>query len=94
MRLAETRDLFSRQLTFPVEHETVSRQIGDVELDAPSGSAETIGEIIARTDDARYDSADELFDALITNVGDQYVGRKFYDDRGTQHMMDNDEVSF
>ncbi|KAB1190478.1 hypothetical protein GJR96_16010 [Haloferax sp. MBLA0076] len=32
---------------------------------------------------ARRFSADELFTTIIGNVSDEYIGRKYYDDRGT-----------
>jgi hypothetical protein len=77
-----------------VEHGTVVETIGDVELDAPWGDPETIGEVLTRTDDAEFHSADELYDTILTYVGDQYIGRKFYDDRGSQAGIDSEEVSF
>lgn len=94
MRLSETRDLFVAELTFPVDRATVTETIGDVELDAPWGDPETVGDVLSRTDDTEFHNADELFDTILTYVGDQYIGRKFYDDRGSQSGMDNEEVSF
>jgi hypothetical protein len=94
MRLPETRDLFSRRLSFPTTTETVAEQIGDVSLEAPMGDEETIDEVLARCPEDRFESADALYDALVTFVGDAYVGRKYYDDRGGQAGMDDEEVSF
>jgi hypothetical protein len=94
MRLPETRDLFSRRVTFPTTTETVTEEIGDVALEAPMGEEETVAEVLARCPENEFDSADALYDALVTFVGDAYVGRKFYDDRGSQGGMDDEEVSF
>lgn len=93
MRLPQTRDLFIRKFEFPAQRETVMESVGDVELDAMFGDPETISEVLSRTDQAEFHNVDELYDALITFVGDQYIGRKFYDDRGMNPETD-EEVSF
>jgi hypothetical protein len=31
---------------------------------------------------------------VLANVGDQYIGRKHYDDRGAQGGIDTEEVHF
>jgi hypothetical protein len=94
MRLSETRDLFAERLEFPADRETVVETVGSVELDAPMGDPESIEEILGRTDVATFESADELYDSIVTFVGDQYIGRKFYDDRGSQAGIETDEVHF
>lgn len=94
MRLAETRDLFASEFTFPVERSTVIERVGETPLEAPTGESESIADILEIADQAEYDSPDELFDALVTYVGDEYIGRKFYDDRGATIQDDLDEVSF
>ena len=95
MRLPETRDLFARELTFPTSYQTVIEAIGDQELQAPTGQSETIEEVLDRTSNEQYRSADELYDALMTFVSDEFIGRKFYDDRGTTPKDgDDDEVVF
>ena len=93
MRIAETRDLFASELEFPVGHDAVVRAIGDVDLDAPFGESESIEEILSRVDQAEYGSVDELYDLVLTNVGDAFIGRKYYDDRGV-NVQEHDEVSF
>jgi hypothetical protein len=94
MRLSETRDLFVERLDFPAKRETVLETVGSIELDAPMGEPESIEQILERTDAAEFESADELYDSLVTFVGDQYIGRKFYDDRGSQAGIDTEEVHF
>jgi hypothetical protein len=90
MRLPETRDLFVRELTFPTSHQAVVEAIGEVELQAPTGQTETVEEILDRTTSEQYRNADELYDALMTFVSDEFIGRKFYDDRGSM-PKDGDE---
>ncbi|WP_136589100.1 DUF5789 family protein [Salinigranum halophilum] len=94
MRLAETRNAFARQLTFPTDRETVLAEVGDQPLEAPYGDPETIRTVLERTDEASFNSADELFDTVLANVGDQYIGRKHYDDRGAQGGIETEEVHF
>jgi hypothetical protein len=93
IRLPETRDLFSRELEFPTTCETVVDSVGEVELESPSGSAERIGTVLDRCETEEFDSPDELYGALVTFVGEAYVGRKGYDDRGSTVARD-EEVSF
>ena len=94
MRLSETRDQFTSEFRFPVEHDAVIDAVGDIELDAPYGEPESIADVLSRDDQPTYESADELYDALLTYVGDAYIGRKFYDDRGSNTEIDSEEVSF
>lgn len=93
IRLPETRDLFSRELEFPVTCEGVVDSVGDVELESPSGAAERIETVLDRCETEEFASPDELYGALVTFVGEAYVGRKGYDDRGSTVARD-DEVSF
>jgi len=74
MRLPETRDLFARKLQFPVTRALVLETVGDTELHAPGGENK------CETDE--FDSADDLYDSMMTFVGDEFIGRKYYDDRG------------
>jgi hypothetical protein len=94
MRLSETRDLFADRLEFPTDRDAVVAAVGSIELDAPMGDPESIEEVLGRSGTDEFDSPDELYDALVTFVGDQYIGRKFYDDRGSQGGIDTEEVSF
>ncbi|MEF8841203.1 MAG: hypothetical protein V5A62_06200 [Haloarculaceae archaeon] len=93
IRLPETRDLFSRELEFPVTCERVVDSVGDVDLESPSGSAESIGTVLGRCETDEFASVDELYGALVTFVGEAYVGRKGYDDRSSTTTRD-EEVSF
>ena len=92
IRLSEARDLFSRELSFPVACATVEDELGEVLLASPAGSPETVGDALGRCGSREFASADELFGALLMSVGEQYIGRKGYDDRGTTPGYD-DEVS-
>lgn len=94
MRLAETRNVFARKLTFPADREAVLAAVGDQSLDAPYGDPETIRTVLDRTTASSFRSADELYDTVLANVGEQYIGRKHYDDRGGQGGIETEEVHF
>jgi hypothetical protein len=92
IRLSEARDLFSRELAFPVDCQTVIEETGDVCLTSPTGATETIGDVLGRCEGETFDSNDELYDALVTYLGEDFIGRKHYDDRGANPQQD-EEVS-
>jgi hypothetical protein len=94
MRLPETRDLFVQRLEFPASAETVVETVGEEALDAPNGTTETIGEVLERCSESEFYSADDLYDSLVMHVSDAFIGRKFYDDRGSQPADPESEVSF
>ncbi|MDY6819058.1 MAG: hypothetical protein SVG88_10395 [Halobacteriales archaeon] len=93
MRLTETRDLFIDRLEFPTNSPEVLDAVGEIKLDAPTGDPECIAEVLDRAEETEFASADELYDTLIAHLNDQYIGRKYYDDRSSQQAIDNDEVS-
>ena len=78
----------------PISREAVHDRVGDVRLDAPTGEGETISDVSGRCGEEEFASADELHDALVGFVSDEYVGRKFYDDRGSQPSEPEEEMSF
>jgi hypothetical protein len=92
IRLSETRDLFTSELTFPATCEDVIDTCGDVTLQAPGGESESIGDALDRCESTEFTSADELVATLLTFVSQDYVGRTGYDDRGNNPSYD-DEVS-
>ena len=83
MRLSELHEFLEREFEYPIDHASVIERIGTIRIAAPEErSAETVSKIIDPLDQQTYDSADELFETIIGNLGDEYIGRKFYDDRG------------
>ena len=96
MRLSETRDLFARKLRFPVTRSTVVETVGETELHAPGGENKTIASVIERCETDEFESADSLYDSLMTFVGEEFIGRKYYDDRGGigQSHEDDQELNF
>jgi hypothetical protein len=96
MRLPETRDLFAQKLQFPTTRATVIETVGDTVLDAPSGESIRLSDVLERCGTDEFSSADTLYDTMMTFVGEEFIGRKYYDDRGGigQSGGDEQEVNF
>ncbi len=88
IRLSEARDLFSRELTFPVDCQGVVEETGQVCLRSPTGSTETVSDVLGRCEGETFESNDQLCDALMTYLGEEFIGRKHYDDRGSNPQHD------
>jgi hypothetical protein len=82
------------EFTYPIDQSSVVAALGDVSLEAPTGQTETIQAVLDRSDVTRFESTDQLFETVLGNVGDEFVGRKFYDDRGHTRDRDSREQSF
>lgn len=83
MNLDELHEFLKREFEYPIAHASVIERIGTARIAAPDNrSTETVSTIIGSVDQPTYDSADELFETIIGNLGEEYIGRKFYDDRG------------
>lgn len=87
MYYSELRQLVDQSVEFPVSHEDVVEQLGGVELTAPTGDSVTVTEVLQRTDESVYDSTDMLYTTIVGNLGDAFIGRKHYDDRGGDHTL-------
>lgn len=81
------------RLDMPIDQETVVENLGDVEIDAPTGDSETVAEILNRDPTEVYDSAEDVYYSILSNLDEVYVGRKFYDDRGPNPMK-SEVISF
>lgn len=90
MDFSEVRAHLAQECQFPVEHEELVERVGDVHLDCPTGEPETVGTVLRRAGTASYRSADEVHTALLGAVGDDYVGRKHYDDRSGARSIPDD----
>jgi len=91
MLLSELREFLDDEFSYPVDHETVIDEIGEVDVeDTNSEESASVASILKPLSVESYESADELHRMIYGSVGDERVGRKFYDDRGGTH---NDEDS-
>lgn len=83
MELNELREHLARELDYPADAEAVRAAFGATEVAAPDDEdTETVGALLEAVNDGTYASADELFEAVLAQLPDDYIGRKFYDDRG------------
>jgi hypothetical protein len=94
MQLSDLRDRLDEQLTYPIDQSSVVAALGDEPLEAPTGQTETLQAVLDRSDATRFESTDQLYETVLGNVGDEFVGRKFYDDRGHTRDRDSREQSF
>lgn len=87
MRVEEISSYVDEELTYPIERDAVIERIGEVEVAAPDeADTETIATILGSLGPETYSSADELYNTIIGNVGEEHIGRKYYDDRGQNDM--------
>lgn len=80
----ELRSYLGDELSYPVTLDTVRDRLGEVTVVAPDADgSETLSTILDAVDDDRYETADELFETVVSRLPDAYIGRKYYDDRGS-----------
>ncbi len=101
MKINHLSGYLETELSYPTDQSAVLEQIGSVVIDAPDADeTETVSTIIEPLGEQRYDCPEELFETILGNVSDEYIGRKFYDDRGANPMetplgpADETDVSF
>jgi hypothetical protein len=81
MRPTDAYDTFS-EYSFPIDRTDVIERDGDRAVESPNDTEKTIAEILDRADIETFASARELTDTFTGNLGEEYIGRKHYDDRG------------
>jgi len=102
MKLNDLHDALETQLSYPADLADVRDRLGDTVVEAPNeADSWTLTELLDHLEADTYDSPRTLFDAIVSSLPDQYVGRKFYDDRGwnpvepaTDEREDVDSQSF
>lgn len=82
-KIEELPAFLTEEVVYPIDQGTVIERYGTIVIEAPNRQeSNTIEGIIGTLSNETYDSPDELFDTIIGNVSDEYIGRKYYDDRG------------
>ena len=94
MTLRDTTDMLAAQ-SYPLTAAELVEACGDHELDEADGG-ETLGAVIERSGDERFESALDATFAVYGAVGEDAVGRVGYSDRDPTPMgVDGpDQVSF
>lgn len=82
MRYSETRELIDESIEFPISHESCVDELGEVELTAPTGDSVPVGEVLNRAGEPEYQSSEMLYNTIIGNLDDSFIGRKYFDERG------------
>lgn len=88
MRPNDAYDRFESEFSYPIARDEIIDAIGDTTVQAPMGTPESVAEVLERTETPTFDSPQELRETFLANLCDQYVGRKFYDDRGRTVLSD------
>ncbi|QWC19651.1 hypothetical protein [Halorubrum sp. 2020YC2] len=83
MEYSDTERVVEQSLEFPVTRDAVIEQIGTVEIESPSGDFVTIREVLDPVDEEGYLSSDALYATIVGNLDETFIGRKYYDDRGS-----------
>lgn len=84
MRVKDLPERFETEFTFPLRTETLLEQAGDLEIEAPDRvDSVTLSSVIGRCDVSQFDSSDDLYHSVVGNLDDAFIGRKYYDDRGS-----------
>lgn len=81
MDFTDVRDHVAETHSFPVEADELAGNLEGIELEMPIAETETAGTVLERSGQTTFHSADGVFLALLGNVDDGYIPRKFYDDR-------------
>ena len=80
MRLvSDAEDSFETH-TFPSTTDELIEAYGEMEIELPNG-ANTLGEVLSRLPDERYESSEEALEAAYSMLGEEAIGRKGYSDR-------------
>ena len=87
--------------SYPVELDAVLDEIGDLQIEGPNATeSETLATVLRPLGTDTFDSQEALFETIYGNVNEDYIGRKFYDDRGStqletrENRRDEENVSF
>ncbi len=84
MELNELPEVVETAFEYPVATTTVAETIGARTIKAPTVTkSERLTAVLDRTGVKTYESPEALMTAIRGNLSDEYVGRKYYDDRGT-----------
>lgn len=91
MRIQQLDRHLHESITYPTDGNSVCDVIGSLEIDAPATSQTlTIRTLLLDHEDERFDNPNELFQTIMANLPEGYVGRKYYSDRGGHVQADVD----
>jgi hypothetical protein len=84
MRPPRLYGYLNEEFEFPVARTKVVDRTGDVTIEAPDDDdSESISAMLERDNDDQYETPEDLFASIYGCLDDSYIGRKYYDDRGS-----------
>lgn len=84
MQLNELGAFLEDRFSYPIDESTVREHIGSAIIDSEDDDGGlTIEAILENHRDDEFASATELHQTILGELPDEYIGRKFYDDRGS-----------
>lgn len=84
------RDHFEREVSFPASDDAVVDAVGDTRIDPPAGDPVAVAAVLEHSEETEYASAIELHETVLSNLGDDHIGRKHYDDRAANPGRSDD----
>ncbi|MFB6112770.1 MAG: DUF5789 family protein [Halodesulfurarchaeum sp.] len=88
LRPSNARSVFARKCTFPAHQSDVVETVGDVGISPPVGEPVSVETVLDRSEETWYESPDALHNMVMANLGEDHVGRQYYDDRSPNHGRD------
>ncbi|KTG07903.1 hypothetical protein AUR64_01315 [Haloprofundus marisrubri] len=94
MRLNRTGDLVADH-EYPATTDELVSAYGTETIHLQNGS-ETVGAVLERLGAQTYADSNEVYDAILTGVGHEAIGRRFYSDRDAPTLGEGnaEQVSF
>ncbi len=92
MNTTDTYDPFATAFDYPIDRNEVIEAAGDTDIEAPTGAPDSVATVLERTETRTFRSPQELHETILCNLGEQYIGRKNYDDRGTNFDPNSEET--
>lgn len=88
MRLSEIKEYIDSQVETPIDHESAVEQLNGREIDCPSGDGECVSAALEMDETKQYENSMEIYESVMCYLSEDYIGRKFYDDR-SPNMLDS-----
>lgn len=73
-----------------MDRDAVIETVGNVAIESPNGDKSELETVLTRSDETVYASVEELHSTMMANLGDDHVGRKYYDDRSRTRGRDTE----
>jgi hypothetical protein len=76
---------------YPATADEIRERCKDVEVELRDGTETTLGEILETVDEPpeNFSSSDELYNFLMSLAPEGSIGRKYYDDRGSNYTVED-----